>query len=59
MPRLFPPALLACIAEGRTPLPHELACVTEKVYREAFRSGDCKGAATVARFALSGADGFP
>lgn len=37
MERLFPRALLACIGEGRSPDRQELAAITERVWREAYR----------------------
>jgi hypothetical protein len=58
MSRLFPTALLACIAEGRPPLPAELASLTETIWREAFGldspSNSCQRAAIFARVALLG-----
>jgi len=58
MQRMFPRPLLACIKEGRTPDPIELACMTEKVWREAFaaRSGsrDREMATALAMTAMAG-----
>ncbi|WP_156681104.1 hypothetical protein [Sphingomonas profundi] len=59
MHRIFPRALLACIIEGRSPDPQELACVTDRVLREAFGGSPAYGrqhAAAVARAALAGVD---
>ncbi|PTQ12030.1 hypothetical protein CLG96_05475 [Sphingomonas oleivorans] len=39
MYRLFPQALLACIANGRTPHPQAIDDVAEKIWREAFQHG--------------------
>jgi hypothetical protein len=39
MQRMFPRALLACINENRSPSARELACVTEKVWQDAFAAG--------------------
>lgn len=54
---LFPRALLACIAEGRSPRQHELATITDKVWLEAFRRGvgSHQSAINVAHVALTGA----
>jgi len=35
-PSIFSPALVKCVGEARTPLPSELAAVTEKIQHEAF-----------------------
>lgn len=56
--RLFPRALVACIGEDRHPMPQELAAITDKVWREAFRRGcDRSGrerAMNIAHAALTG-----
>jgi hypothetical protein len=44
MPPMFPHALLACINEGRAPMPQELACVAAKIRREAFPASLGSGA---------------
>ena len=58
MPRMFPRALLACIVEGRSPNPRELASVTAKMRREVFARGTMEAAprlaAAMARLALAG-----
>ena len=57
MQRLFPHALLACISEGRAPQAHEVAAVTDKVWRKAFPqqgAGDRQSAHRAACAALSG-----
>lgn len=61
MERLFPPALLDCISEGRPPQQHELTIVTDKVWHEAFRQ--CPKAqihaVTFANVALVGSWQYP
>jgi hypothetical protein len=58
MQRMFPQALLACINEGRKPDPLELACVTEKVWREAFMvQRGCGGRERAAALALAAMTG--
>lgn len=56
--RLFSRALVACISEGRSPHPHELAAMTEKLWNEAIapsQLGSRRDLATaLARLALSG-----
>ena len=62
MERIFPRALLACIIEGRPPRPQELACVTDRVLREAFGASAAYGwpqAAALARAALAGVGTSP
>ena len=58
MPTLFSLALLSCVGEGREPLPHEMAALTEKIWREAYgvnsQPGSCQRAALFARAALIG-----
>jgi len=36
MDRVFPPVLLACVAEARAPEPCEMVVVTHRIWREAF-----------------------
>lgn len=60
MMRLFPRALVACIADGRPPSAGELATMTRRVWREVYgaagNDGDCRRAKAVARLALSGTE---
>jgi hypothetical protein len=58
---LFPRALVACIAGGRSPSARELASMTQRVWRETYgavgNDGDCQRSAAIALLALSGTDG--
>lgn len=53
---MFPRGLYACISEGRSPLPQELASLADKVWREVFVGGSDRreDAATIARAAFFG-----
>jgi hypothetical protein len=52
MQRIFPPALVACISEGRAPYPGEVQGLAVKILREAF-SGCRKDGARMAHQAAN------
>lgn len=58
MQRIFPRALIACIAENRLPESLELGLLADKVWREAYNGGSELGhrerAARIADAALHG-----
>jgi hypothetical protein len=53
---IFPRGLAACISEGRSPRPQELALLADKVWREVFvrSAGSRNDAAAIARAAFLG-----
>jgi hypothetical protein len=57
---VFPSALVACIADGRSPSVKELAAMTRRVWHEVYRGkggdGDYYRSAAIARAALLGTD---